>query len=198
MKTEKQILSIIKAACAKEREAMKAGDAAAVERLDALTTLAADIVLTPEETSAEDKALNTAAYIYIEQAYDDTSKLTDEDKQTIIRDFKAGSRWQKEQQPADWSAEDEEMLDAMIDIVSHSLYEPLCPREGMLAWLISLRPYPHWKPSEEQLEADLDALVDEVFDKYSSVDEYGQLSASFNRAELYSFIKKITRKEEGK
>ena len=82
---------------------MKAGDAAAVERLDALTTLAADIVLTPEETSAggeemsaEDKALNTAAHIYIEQAYDDTSKLTDEDKQTIIRDFKAGSRWQKE------------------------------------------------------------------------------------------------------
>ena len=96
MKTEKQILSIITAACAKEREAMKAGDAAAVERLDALTTLTADIVLTPEEMSAEDKALNTAAYIYIEQAYDDTSKLTDEDKQTIIRDFKAGSRWEKE------------------------------------------------------------------------------------------------------
>lgn len=107
MKTEKQILSIIKAACAKEREAMKAGDAAAVERLDALTTLAADIVLTPEE-----------------------------------------------QQPAEWSAEDEEMLDAMIDIVSHSLYEPLCPREGMLAWLVSLRPYPHWKPSEEQPKVD--------------------------------------------
>lgn len=138
MKTEKQILSIIKAACAKEREAMKAGDAAAVERLDALTTLAADIVLTPEEMSAEDKALNTAAYIYIEQAYGDTSKLTDEDKQTIIRDFKAGSRWQKEQRPADWSAEDEEMLDAMIDIVSNSLYEPLCPREGMIAWLKAL------------------------------------------------------------
>ena len=53
MKTEKQILSIIEAACTKEREAMKAGDAAAVERLDALTTLAADIVLTPEEMSAE-------------------------------------------------------------------------------------------------------------------------------------------------
>lgn len=96
MKSQKQILSIIKAACAKEREAMKAGDAAAVERLDALTTLASDIVLTPEETSAGDKALNTAAYIYIEQAYDDPSKLTDEDKQTIIRDFKAGARWQIE------------------------------------------------------------------------------------------------------
>lgn len=48
----------------------------------------------------------------------------------------------------------------------------------------------------EQPEVDLDALVDEAFYKYSSVDRYGHLFASFNRAELYSFIKKITRKEE--
>lgn len=52
--------------------------------------------------------------------------------------------------PAEWSAADEEMLDAMIDIVSNSLYEPLCPREGMLDWLLSLRP--RWKPSEEQMQ----------------------------------------------
>ena len=57
MKTEKQILSIIKAACAKEREVMKAGDAAAVERLDALTTLAADIVLTPELKPSEEQPI---------------------------------------------------------------------------------------------------------------------------------------------
>ena len=37
------------------------------------------------------------------------------------------------------SAEDEEMLDAMIDIVSNSFYEPLCPREGMLTWLKNLK-----------------------------------------------------------
>lgn len=49
---------------------------------------------------------------------------------------------------------------------------------------------------QEQPEVDLDALVNEAFDKYSSVDGYGQLSASFNRAELYSFIKKIVRKED--
>ena len=51
---------------------------------------------------------------------------------------------------------------------------------------------------QEQQEWDLDALVNEAFDKYSSVDGYGQLSVSFNRAELYSFIKKIARKEEMK
>ena len=49
---------------------------------------------------------------------------------------------------------------------------------------------------QEQPEVDLDALVNETFDKYSSVDGYGQLSVSFNRAELYSFIKKLARKEE--
>ncbi len=51
-----------------------------------------------------------------------------------------GFAWEKdyefvEQKPVEWSAEDEEMLDAMIDMVSNSLYEPLCPREEMLAWL---------------------------------------------------------------
>ena len=49
---------------------------------------------------------------------------------------------------------------------------------------------------QEQPEVDLDALVNETFDKYSSVDGYGQLSVSFNRAELYSFIEKLARKEE--
>lgn len=42
------------------------------------------------------------------------------------------------QKPAKWSEEDKEMLDAMIAIVSNSLYEPLCPREGMIAWLKAL------------------------------------------------------------
>lgn len=51
---------------------------------------------------------------------------------------------------------------------------------------------------QEQQEVDLDALVNEAFDKYSSVDGYGQLAVSFNRAELYSFIKEIARKEETK
>jgi len=71
-----------------------------------------------------------------------------------------------EQKPAEWSEEDKEMLDAMIDIVSNSLYEPLCPREGMLAWLKSLRPQPHWKPSEEQM----DALKDVAYGTYQNGD----------------------------
>jgi len=39
----------------------------------------------------------------------------------------------------EWSEKDEEMFDAMIDIISNSLYEPLCPRDEMLSWFKSLR-----------------------------------------------------------
>ena len=53
----------------------------------------------------------------------------------------------EQQKPAKWSEEDKKMLDAMIDIVSGSFYEPLCPRKEMLAWLKSLRP--SWKPSDQ-------------------------------------------------
>ena len=52
---------------------------------------------------------------------------------------------------AEWGKKDEEMLDATIDIVQNSLYEPLCPREEMLAWLTSLRSNPSWKPNEYTL-----------------------------------------------
>lgn len=52
------------------------------------------------------------------------------------------------------------------------------------------------RAKQERPEVDLDAIVNEAFDKYSSVDGYGQLSVSFNRAELYSFIKEIARKED--
>ena len=62
-------------------------------------------------------------------------------------------------------------------------------------WVDACEKYGKWKiVKQEQPEVDLDAIVNEAFDKYSSVDGYGQLSVSFNRAELYSFIKKIARK----
>ena len=82
--------------------------------------------------------------------------------------------------PAEWSEEDKEMLDAMIDIVSNSLYEPLCPREGMLAWLKFLRPQPHWKPSEEQM----DALKDVAYGTYQNGDGLALRS-------LYEQLKKL-------
>lgn len=62
----------------------------------------------------------------------------------------------REQQPAEWSEEDEDMRDTIIrdlkrlggDIVN---VKPAYKAE--IDWLKSLRPQPHWKPSEEQMEA---------------------------------------------
>ena len=102
----------------------------------------------PELKESEDDRIRKEMMIALKEA-EDSIVLTPFKKKSWI----AYLEKHKEQQPAEWSAEDEEMIDAMIDIVSHSLYEPLCPREGMLAWLVSLRPYPHWKPSKEQMEA---------------------------------------------
>lgn len=65
---------------------------------------------------------------------------------------------QKEQKPAGWSEEDEEMLEYVIGDVNDAkeLFATkeaidLCDKE--IAWLKSLRPQPHWKPNEEQMEA---------------------------------------------
>ena len=71
---------------------------------------------------------------------------------------------QKEQQPAEWSKEDEKMLKDVYE----SLYAYQCDiRAGIMdknalellkivdkekAWLKSLRPQPHWKPSKEQMD----------------------------------------------
>ena len=73
-------------------------------------------------------------------------------KKRISEKVKEDTIAKYEQKPAEWSEEDKEMLDAMVDIVANSLYEPLCPRDKMLDWLKSLRPQPHWKPSEEQMK----------------------------------------------
>jgi len=74
--------------------------------------------------------------------------------------------------------------------IASEAFDRIDELKGLLIYITSLQ--------QEQPEVDLDALVNEAFDKYSSIDGYGQLAVSFNRAELYSFIKKITRKEETK
>ena len=67
---------------------------------------------------------------------------------------------QKEQKPAEWSEEDEEMLEYVIGDVNDAkqLFAnkeaiDLCDKE--IAWLKSLRP--SWKPSKEQMKALYDA-----------------------------------------
>ena len=62
------------------------------------------------------------------------------------------------QQPAEWSEEDESMREALIqdfemlkDGASSDTVKALYDKR--IAWLKSLKPQPHWKPSEKQMEA---------------------------------------------
>lgn len=58
-------------------------------------------------------------------------------------------------QPVEWSEEDEKMLRLCENrIMGTGTFVPTkAGLYGMVSWLKSLRPQPHWKPSEEQMEA---------------------------------------------
>ena len=101
----------------------------------------------PELKESEDERIRKEIINYLLNEQHNVKQLTPR-----TNEFEAWIAYlekQKEKQPAEWSAEDEEILDAMIDMVSNSLYEPLCPREGMLAWLKAIHPHPAKSPLAE-------------------------------------------------
>lgn len=59
---------------------------------------------------------------------------------------------QIEQQPAEWSEEDERIMNNCIGYIKASCLDANDLYE-CIDWLKSLRPQSHWKPSEEQMEA---------------------------------------------
>ncbi len=76
---------------------------------------------------------------------------------TTAYDHEALAAWlekQGEQKPA-WSEDDEQMREDAIEAIKHliSTNESWSYLEDSLDWLKSLRPQPHWKPSEEQMKA---------------------------------------------
>ena len=68
------------------------------------------------------------------------------------------------EQPAEWSEEDENMLNSIINVVCGVGSQPNGLREKQVRFLKSLRPQPHWKPTDEQMEA-LDYAITGDFDK---------------------------------
>lgn len=94
--------------------------------------------------------------------------LTDDDSlqtaylkgQTDVLEDPEAYGLQKNQNPAEWGEEDEEMLDIVLDMVDCSTVVPhsggqLRPsdnyKKDISNWLKSLRPQSHWKPSDEQM-----------------------------------------------
>ena len=67
----------------------------------------------------------------------------------------------REHQPAEWSEEDEKMIDKCIELVLFAMPENISAiktKDQCITWLKSLRPQPHWKPSEEQMRCLLDCV----------------------------------------
>ena len=71
----------------------------------------------------------------------------------------ANSPQLKEQKPAEWSEEDEKRLKAIIRLLTYERDEcGLLRQDGftgsdLIHFLESIRPHPHWMPSEEQMRA---------------------------------------------
>lgn len=68
--------------------------------------------------------------------------------------------WLEKQKPAEWSKEDEKMLQFAIDDFQFCVDNKQFPyvyhtetQENVLNWLKSLKPQPHWNPSKEQMQA---------------------------------------------
>ena len=70
---------------------------------------------------------------------------------------------QKEQKPAEWSEEDQRIMQRIQMILEawDRSYLNVLPSEvpKYIKWLYSLRPQSHWKPSEEQMDALNEAKV---------------------------------------
>jgi len=102
---------------------------------------------------------------YLEMANSSAQKAFDMVERSVVK------------QPAEWSEDDEKMRDNTILSLQY-LVDIEGIHEGFLknakrqiAWLKSLHPQPHWKPSKEQI-----ALL-EIACKYEGVFTPGQLSA---------------------
>ena len=70
------------------------------------------------------------------------------------------------QKPAEWSEEDENIRQSLINDLENAETEDEDVQKELnekVAWLKSLRPQPHWKPSEEQMEV-LERCVDYLDD----------------------------------
>lgn len=79
-------------------------------------------------------------------------KLTDCDKNSWWEDFKAYTSCTIEQKPAEWSEENEKMFEHIIAKATLHFSSINYLDEEEINFLKSLRPQPHWKPSDEQME----------------------------------------------
>lgn len=80
----------------------------------------------------------------------------DGDAAQELKDILAYLEKQKEQKPAEWSEEDEQHREWILECLAsgeRKVPEYADQYRSAFNWLKSLRPQPHWKPSKEQIAA---------------------------------------------
>ena len=90
-------------------------------------------------------------------AFSTTTRLIGDKEAIELQDF-LRSIAKPDFKPAEWSEEEKLKLRLCIDALNvgqtkRHIYEQGITPDELKAWLKSLRPQPHWKPSEEQMEA---------------------------------------------
>ena len=97
-----------------------------------------------------------------------------------------------EQKPAEWSEEDENKRQRIIKVIEAAdsdwvLQKAYGPYGDLINWLKSLRPQPHWKPTEEQQwEEPLTKLEKAVFNML--VERTNEITISEKQARKYAPI----------
>lgn len=123
------------------------------------------VILEPKESEDERIRKELVYFIQKEKEYMESKvKLENSPKLMFLMDACAYLERQKEQQPAEWSEEDEKMLASFLHKVE--VCDLLTNKENV--WIVkrlkALRPQPHWKPSEEQMWA-LDVALENFYDQ---------------------------------
>lgn len=106
-----------------------------------------------------------------------------------------GKQWlaylekKKEQKPAEWSDEDEKMLEEIINHIYTTSIQRIPARPGSdigkswIKFLKSLRPQPKWKPTDEQIE-----VLSQAVETFAGYNDYPAIKS------LYEDLQKL--KEE--
>lgn len=98
----------------------------------------------PELRESEDERIRKELIEFIHDTKGDEFEGYDISKNDAL----AWLEKQKEQKPVEWSEDDEEMRSYILNGLKIWPYDL---RDRCISWLKSLRPQPHWKPSEEQM-----------------------------------------------
>jgi len=130
----------------------------------------------PELKESDDEKIREALIMYFGDMQEDEPLgrgITNRDALVYLEK-------QKEQKPAEWSEEEHKRIERIIDVLDWAEEKGRISYSDFIDYSIilsALRPQPHWKPSEEQMEA-LKAL--NCHGALSYVGQQGHLISLYN------------------